>query len=168
MVGQAHEAHAMVAAADQDPIFWPHVATGAAIHHHHQPLWRGRKHGDRFAVTEYQGPGGQGMGRDRRELQHRAVGCDHRAAGAEGVGGGAGGGGEDHPIGGDIDRGVAADGDLEMAHARERFPVQGHLVEAEHLPAPLFAPHHAHHQHGALFHGPVAGNHLVEGLVQFG
>ena len=106
------------------------------------------------------------MGRDRRELQHRAVGGDHRSAGAEGVGGGAGGGGKDHPVGGDIDRRMAADGDFEVAHRGERLAVQGHFVEAEHLPAPLLAAHHADDQHRALLHRPLAGEHLLQGPLQ--
>ncbi len=61
---------------------------------------------------------------------------------------------------------MATDGDLEVAHARERFPVQGHLVEAEHLPAPLVAPHHAHHQHRALLHAPAVGEELLHGPIQ--
>jgi hypothetical protein len=61
---------------------------------------------------------------------------------------------------------VAADGDLEMAHARERLAVQGHLVEAQHLPAALVSPHHAHHQHRALLDRPAPLHHLIEGLVK--
>ena len=61
---------------------------------------------------------------------------------------------------------MATDGDLEMAHARERFAVQRHLVEAEHLPAPLVAAQHAHHDQVALFNGPLAADQLLEGLLQ--
>ena len=166
VVDEPHKAHGIVAAADQYPVFRPDVTTGAAIDHHHQPLWRGRKYGDRLMVAEHQGPRRQGVGRNWRQLEHRAIGADHRAAGAEGVGGGARGSRENHAVGGNVHRGMATDGNLEMAHARERFPVQGHFVEAQHFPAPLIAPHHAHDQHRALFHGPVTGQDLIQGLVQ--
>ena len=37
---------------------------------------------------------------------------------------------------------MTADGDLEMAHARERLAVQSHFVEGQRLPAPLITTHY--------------------------
>ncbi len=61
---------------------------------------------------------------------------------------------------------MAADGDLEVAHARERLTVQGHFVERQRLPAALITPHHAHHEVAAFLDRPLLGEHHIEGAIQ--
>ena len=166
MVHKPHESHRMFTATDQDAVLRPDIATSTAIHHHHQAFRCGREHRDRLAITEHQSPGRQGMGGNRCELQHGAVRGNHRSTSTEGIGRRSRGRGEDHAVSSDVHRCVPTDGDLEMAHAGERFPVQGHLVERQGLPAPLITTHHAHHEVAALLNRPLLREHHLQGPVE--
>ena len=61
---------------------------------------------------------------------------------------------------------MTPNGDLEVTHAGERFPMQRHLVERQRLPAPLITPHHAHHQIAAFLDRPLLGQHHLQSAIQ--
>ena len=106
------------------------------------------------------------MGANGHQLQHRNVRRDHRPPSGEGVGRRTRRRRNNHPVSGNIHRGVTTDGHFKVTHTRQGFPMQHHFVQTQGFPHHRVFPHQPDDGHGALFDLILAGDRRFDGRIQ--